>query len=586
MRLAICIILVLICFKKNLYARNETASDRTTVQGTVYHDRNGNGRRDDGEPGVGGACVSNGKEVVRTGRDGRYELPAYERMAVTVTNPDGYAAPLNGKNVPQFFYIHQPAGSPEEIKEYAGLEPTGPLPEEINFPLVKSPMKKRFRMIITGDTQVYSDQEIDLLRKSLVREIAQQNYGAVGIICMGDNIGDKLALYPRYLSVMAELNLPLWLVPGNHDINFDAESPGYAFETFKREYGPTYYSFNRGDVHFITLNNVLYPSAREGRKTYHGEIDSVQMEWLENNLSFVPKDRLIVLSMHIPLVSYVDRKSPENMVKNRTDIYKLLEGRKVVSLGGHTHTLENHLPGEEYEGWGQVTPIRQVVVGAACGSWWSGDLDDEGVPMSYQRLGAPKGYMIWEFDGSRYESRYKAVGKSPDRQMHLSFLTPAFEAWYGKIWEWVSRDKESRSSQPPVSINDLPDQQTVSRKELDKTELVVNVWNGTRDSKVRVVFDTDTVLAKRTTEICDPYVLRLQSYVYRYSSGFEMFDGRVFGPAAPQPLEGWLHARSSSHIWVSDLPGNLEEGVHRLDVIAEGVSGETYRESLVFEVVE
>jgi hypothetical protein len=230
-----------------------------TVTGNVFWDKNGNGLRESVEPGLPGVAVSNGREVVQTGGDGAYALPAYDEMAVFVIKPAGFIPPLNARNIPQFFYIHQPNGSPKEIRQYPGIAPTGPLPAAVNFPLQKIDEPMEFRAVIMGDTQVYTDREIEYLRNSIVRETAMKEASLV--IAMGDNVGDDLSLYPRYLEVMQTIGKPLYLVPGNHDMNLDAEDPAHSLETFKREYGPPYYAFNYGKVHFVVLNSVVYPSA-------------------------------------------------------------------------------------------------------------------------------------------------------------------------------------------------------------------------------------------------------------------------------------------------------------------------------------
>ena len=306
-------------------------------------------------------------------------------MTVFLSKPAGFTSPLNENNIPKFFYLHAPNGSPPEITKYPGISPTGELPSTVNFPLQREDNRKNFKAIITGDTQVYTHKEIEYLRDSFVKEVSGTD--AAFVLCMGDNIGDHLDLYPRYLNVLSNIGKPIYLVPGNHDANLaDAPDPEHAYETFKAQFGPTYYSFNYGDVHFIVLNDIVYPSPLYlPTRTYHGEIDAKQMEWLANDLKYVPEDDLIVLNMHIPVVSDIDRFAPKHNVANRQALYDLLSGRKVVSLGGHTHTLGHFQPGEEQEGWGQPTPIPQVIVGASCGSWWSGDLDNNGIPMAYQR---------------------------------------------------------------------------------------------------------------------------------------------------------------------------------------------------------
>ena len=100
------------------------------VKGTVFESRSGARERQASDPGIGGVLVSNGREVVRTGADGGYDLPIEDGMAVFVIKPSDYAVPLDaGTNLPRFSYIHQPEGTPAGLDLlYPGLAPTGPLP--------------------------------------------------------------------------------------------------------------------------------------------------------------------------------------------------------------------------------------------------------------------------------------------------------------------------------------------------------------------------------------------------------------------------------------------------------------------------
>ena len=530
-----------------------------------------NGEFDKGEPGIPDVMVSNGKEVTVTNWLGRYYLPKYKEMTVFVTKPNGYDVPLNELNIPQFFYIHQPMGSPPEIQEFKGLDPTGKLPRKVNFPLYRTKKTNSYKAIIMGDTQVYTDQEISYLRDTVVKEA--QNKGGLFTICMGDNVGDDLSLYPRFLEVMKDMDMPIYLVPGNHDLNFDALDDDHSFDTFKREYGPTYYSFDYGKVHFVVLDSVNYPSPTYPG-SYHGEIDKKQMKWLANDLAHVPMNRLIVLNMHIPVVSYCDRTAEKHQVLNREDLYDLLKDRKVVSLGGHTHTLEHFMPGEIEEGWGQPTPIHQIIVGAACGSWWTGDADDSGVPMAYQRGGAPRGYMVFDFDGNDYNDRFFATTKDVNNQINVSFLHPAFDQWLSDVKNGLA------------TINDMPDQGILTESQLLDTTLVANVWNGSNASVVTCQFDDELpVMAVRTKDIKDPYALKLQAYVLRFTVGAYIW-GTLYAPGAPQPLDEWLWTVSSTHIWTLPMPQYLEVGSHKVIVRTTDIKGNSYEEIMEFEVVK
>ena len=134
--------------------------------GTVFHDLSRDGVRQDDEPGVAGVIVSNGRDVTTTDEEGRYTLPAFDNMTVMVHEPAAWDVPVNDHGVPQFFYAHKPEGTPEPLR-YGGLEPTGPLPEAINFPMIRTGADEDFSCVMMGDAQPYSNTEVGYVRDSI-----------------------------------------------------------------------------------------------------------------------------------------------------------------------------------------------------------------------------------------------------------------------------------------------------------------------------------------------------------------------------------------------------------------------------------
>jgi len=90
----------------NVWAINQAES--AVVKGYVFLDKNSNGVRDPGEPGIRGVSVSNGRDVVQTDYHGYYTLPALDEMVVFISKPAGFTPPLNENNIPRFFTFISP----------------------------------------------------------------------------------------------------------------------------------------------------------------------------------------------------------------------------------------------------------------------------------------------------------------------------------------------------------------------------------------------------------------------------------------------------------------------------------------------
>lgn len=504
---------------------NLQAQGEASVTGLVYEDPNRNGQRDPGEPGIGGILVSNQRQVVQTDAQGRYQLPLHsDETVIFVIKPADYAVPLNEDNLPQFYYIHQPEGSPD--LKYPGVPPTGPLPASVDFPLYKTAPTDTFDVIVFTDPQPLSHDEVNYIRDDVVAELVDVE-AAFGMT-LGDIMYDDLSLFPRYNAIVGKIGIPFYNCPGNHDLNYDAPDDRHALETFKGHFGPPYYALEYGRVSFVILKTMEWLGG-DDTGNYHGKISEEQLQWLQNYLKFVPEEQLIVFAMHIPI--YFSGSDDEHVnVLNRASLFEVLADRKhLLALAGHLHMIEYSEFGEELGCRGEAT-FRQWICAAVSGSWWSGPKDERGVPTTDQRDGAPNGYHIFTFAGNQYTQRFKAASRGDDDQMRIS---------------------------SPSSI--------LTKAAADTTRIVVNVFNGNRHWKVTCRVDDGAPIAMTQTRMKDPFVVRLR---------------KTHEDSYPE----WIQPQPTAHIWTAPLPSDVQPGVHTIRVEALEPGGGSHTRARVFEI--
>ena len=593
--------------------------------GRVFHDLDRNGRPGQDEPGVAGVLVSNGRGWTRSDASGHYEIAAIANHDLTIVQPTGWRVPTDRRWVPQFAYIHKPGGTGYPLR-YGGLPDTGPVPAAVHFPLIQDQAADQdFTCAVIGDSQTYSNQQLSWLRDGVMTDLLRADLEPEDcLLYVGDVLGDDLGLLDRLLKLGATAGAPQWLVHGNHDFDFDARSDQDSADSWRRLYGPNYYAFEQGQVLFIALDNVIYPCGavdrdrgREfcgdpERPRYNGRISDTQLEWLQGLLDRTPEDRLIVLAHHIPFVSFVDAGRAQHQTDRLDRIHAMLAGRPALSLSGHTHTIENHAPGQQFEGWAEHTqsgplPFRHIIAGAASGSWFQGDFNIDGNPMALQRMGAPPGYLKIDFDGTDYSERYIGARIDPQRGQWIGFNTPAFREWFETLSPVRSQSREARDPVPPLSINDLPDTGILTADDLQRgVWLTANVWAGSAETRVLARWSDGRVQVLERTQQgtgeaplsgaqwADPFAAERQLSVSRYAlqsrsgderaQGFELFQGNRYGPSPPGP-QGTL-AERNMHLWRVKLPEDLTSGVYRIQVTSTNRHGYTYLDEVLLEVLD
>jgi hypothetical protein len=483
------------------------------ARGVVFNDADGDGVRDAGEEGISGVRVSNGLDVVTTDSRGAYEVPVDDDTIVFVVKPTGWMTATNRANLPRFFYIHKPAGSPD--LEYAGVAPTGPLPESIDFPLHKQDEPRRFHVTFFGDTQPYEIKEIDYLAHDIIEEVIGTD-AAFGI-SLGDLVGNRLSLYGPLTDVIRLIDKPWYNVIGNHDMNFDAPNDKYSDETFERVFGPSYYSFDYGGVHFVMLDDPYWFTPEgEQEPRYEARLGPRQMQWLRNDVALVPEDRLIVVCMHIPIFEIQDRQ----------ELFGILEDHPhTFSVAAHWHMQEQRFLGKA-DGWRGRGDHHHLIAGTTSGSWWHGEKDEVGIPHTMMRDGTPNGWLLATFKGTDYSVRFKAARRPWDYQMNIH----------------------------------APD--AVKAAEASEAEVVANVFLGSPRTTVEMQID------KSPERIRMEHVSRSDPY-YAALKAAEEQHPEDDGPKLPE-------IRHSSHIWTANLPAGLEPGAHLITVRATDVFGREY----------
>jgi calcineurin-like phosphoesterase family protein len=516
------------------------------ARGVVYEDRRGAGPRRPGDRGIAGVMVSNGCDVVRTGPDGEWALPVEPGDSLFVIKPPQWTTRLSPSGLPQFSRPHDPEGSPRAMgTRFPMVDPTGPLPDSIDFALRRREEAADFEALLVSDTQPENLTELGYVRDDIVAAMLGVSGAAFGIN-HGDVVADDLSLYPRYLSLLGSTGLPWHHCPGNHDINYAAPGDRRARETWKRTFGPRWYAFQHGQATFLVLDNVEYL----GGGRYRGALGARQLQFIRNVLANVPRDHLVVLSMHIPLRCHLD---PDNEVDTTADWQALMQALAqhpyTLSLAGHLHATEHHYLSRGAEAAGAARHHHHVLT-AACGSWWSGPCDQRGIPCADSSDGTPNGFHVLSVAGNRYTTRFvAAAGKAP-AQLRVMIDGPHRGT---RLASAAGRQASDRLGL------------TIPASALSACRVLANVFDGGPRTRVTVeVVGRPERLAMAPVAAPDPLMS-------------ELFQGDT-------PRKPWVAATPCAHLWEAPVPAGLSDGAHALLVRAIDEYGREHLARTVLEV--
>jgi 3',5'-cyclic AMP phosphodiesterase CpdA len=298
------------------------------------------------------------------------------------------------------------------------------------------------------------------------------------------------------------------------------------------------------------LDNVHYLGAATATGSnggrYEGRIGERQLAFVANLLRETPRDRLIVVAMHIPLFTDLGPDNPRENTLDRDALLDLLEGRPVLSLAGHTHTTEHHYPRGKGEG-----AHHHHVLTAVSGSWWSGPSARTGIPSADSRDGTPNGFHVLSIEGTRYTTRYLPAQGEPDAVMRIMF-----ESQHRTGAGQILRDyRPAQLLRSPIPLDSV-----------DSTDLVVNVFDGGPRTRVQFRVGDGGPVAMTRRRRPDPFVAELYA---RYAD----------------TKKPWVKAEPSSHLWVARLPATIGPGAHRITVEVEDEYGRPARSAVVLEVL-
>lgn len=270
--------IALSCLAPQAAFADDTAPSTVTVEGTVFKDANGNGRRDKGERAMSGVDVTDGAVWTTTGADGSYSLAIdpsrRESDIVSIVSPDGYTPVLRKDYIPQFFHKVPETGD-----------------KGVDFALVpdRHASDPNETWVMNSDPEVSNVSDAQA-RTALPRWTGQVQAmsevdGATMQIATGDLTVTDYAAEPRRQAAydifskgleQGRLGHPFYPVMGNHDFGGTATSQGYAgsLEYYRRNMAPEWYSFDRNGRHIVVLED-----------NYDASGLKPQLEWLRRDLA-------------------------------------------------------------------------------------------------------------------------------------------------------------------------------------------------------------------------------------------------------------------------------------------------------------
>ena len=291
--------------------------------GCVFVDTNRNNILDKGEQTLAGVAVSDGLNVVKTDSKGRYSLPGHAKERfLFITTPSGY-------KTDNAYY--------RRITKESATYDFGIVPYQGG--IAKDGSHKFIHISDTeiGETQGHEEWVGNLRDYSANEGVAFVVH--TGDICYIPGLDSHIKL----MNTANMVSTQVFYCVGNHDLVKGA----YGEERFESLYGPSYYSFDVGQVHYIVTpmpGGDYLPSYRKA-DVYR---------WIANDLKQVEKGKAVYLFNH----GIADDTDSFKLKIDETESVDLVAHNLKAWLYGHWHV--NHIHKHEQTGVHSIcssTPI-------------------------------------------------------------------------------------------------------------------------------------------------------------------------------------------------------------------------------------
>ena len=470
---------------------------------------------------LAGVVVSDGYSVVKTDKNGLYSLNSEKRNGTLfISIPRGYEAVTEGDDVvPQFW-----AELSEDVTEV----------ERHDFTLKAVDNDKHVVVAVTdihlanrfNDVQTFTESFVPSLKAEL--EQYRQKGVPVYTLCMGDSSFDiywydYLYDISDFRRTLAQAKYPTQFFNsmGNHDNDgatpCDENTDFNASAKYRKAFGPTYYSFNLGKVHYIMLDDQIYlnqplDNAKVGKgivgaRNHITALTEAQLEWLAKDLATVTDTTTpIVIALHSPIFQYenqMDGAIKSRLPKEQTAaLTALLKGYQTVHiLSGHTHR-NRCCYGASDSSKPEIANIIEHTVAAVSGTRWH--TTAFGGPQ-IAVTGEPAGCKIFTIDNKDIEWYFKANEFDAQAQFRCFDMNTV-------------RDFFKQSGEFKVFFDHFPKRTNYANFDKDNA-IMINVWDWAPDWKISVTENGSPLKVVRKKAENPQYML-----AYEIPKSLWMFD--------------------------------------------------------------
>lgn len=345
----------------------------TTVNGTVFEDKDKDGERDGDEKGIANVSVSDGQQTVRTDKKGNYSLTVDpERRLediVFVSVPSGYGVPADQYKTPQHY------------RQLGMLKPGEKRRQD--FGLLRTPESAKSNFNFANLADVHVRPGGNNYRERFIGQMAQVNEltSKPAFVQVSGDLTDYATdtEFQDYKAGTATSRVPVYPAIGNHEYR-----PGPDYRTrisnYRRHLGPEWYSFDYGKRHFVVLDN---------NTAGWGEPD--QLQWLRKDLELNARGKEVVVITHKPM------NTPQTVSGTKEYVELLGKYNTVLALMGHTHVNDVALD--------TIPGAKHVVTNSS----------------SYTIDQTPNGFRQVSFKGGKEENPFKMY----DVKQQLTITNPA-----------------------------------------------------------------------------------------------------------------------------------------------------------------